>query len=180
MRKSQSVGPAELYPDPDGAVLREIQALEAMTVKQLQAKHIELYGFATRNKNKRQLFKRLAWRVQELKWGGVRQDVLDYLRSIEDDRDARFLPPRIPKVSPNAPRKSVKLPRSERPAMPPTGTILEREFGGHVHRVTLLDDGVEYQGRRFRSLSGVAREITGTNWNGKRFFGLVDAKGDRR
>lgn len=180
MRKPESLDPAELYPDPDGAVLRKIQALERMTVRELQAKHLELYGFATKSKHKRQLFKRLAWRVQELKWGGVPQDVLDYLRSIEDDRDARFLPPRTAKALSDAPRRRVALPRSEKPTMPPPGTILERDFGGHVHRVTLLDDGVEYLGRRFRSLSGVAREITGTNWNGKRFFGLIDAKGERR
>src|SRR6056297_2819043 len=124
MNSAHSPSSADPYPDPDGSVLRQLQELEAMTVKQLQEKHIELYGFATKSKHKRQLFKRLAWRVQELKWGGVPQDVLDYLRSIEDDGDARFLPPRIPKVSPNAPRKSVKLPRSERPAMPPAGTIL--------------------------------------------------------
>lgn len=170
----------DLYPDPDGSVLRQIQELEQMTVKQLQAKHLELYGFATRSKHKRQLFKRLSWRVQELKWGGVPQDVLDYLRSIEDDRDARFLPPRVAKARPEDPRVRVSVPCKTRPTVPPAGTILEREFGGEIHRVTVLDDGVEYRGRRYRSLSGVAREITGTTWNGKRFFGLVDDKGARR
>jgi len=167
--------PGTPYEDPDGSVLAQIQALEQMTVKELRAKHLELYGFPSRSKHKRQLFKRLAWRVQELKWGGLSDDTLQRLREIEDDRDARFLPPRKPVVR----RQTTPAPKPRQGDLMP-GTMLEREYQGETHTVAILEDGVEYLGRRFRSLSGVAREITGTQWNGKRFFGLVDAKGARR
>ncbi len=60
-----------------------------------------------------------------------------------------------------------------RTTAPSVGSVLEREYGGVIHRVTVMDDGVEYGGRRFRSLSAVAREITGTHWSGPRFFGLT-------
>ncbi len=52
------------------------------------------------------------------------------------------------------------------------GTILVREWQGNAHRVTVLGDGVSFNGKRYRSLSEVAREITGSRWSGPRFFGL--------
>jgi len=52
------------------------------------------------------------------------------------------------------------------------GSVLVREHGGVLHEVTVLADGYQWQGERFASLSAVARRITGTNWNGPRFFGL--------
>jgi Protein of unknown function (DUF2924) len=56
--------------------------------------------------------------------------------------------------------------------MAQSGTILIREWQGIAHRVTMLDDGVSFNGKRYRSLSEVAREITGSRWSGPRFFGL--------
>jgi hypothetical protein len=56
--------------------------------------------------------------------------------------------------------------------MAQSGTILIREWQGTAHRVTMLDDGVSFNGKRYRSLSEVAREITGSRWSGPRFFGL--------
>jgi hypothetical protein len=55
---------------------------------------------------------------------------------------------------------------------PSAGTVLIREWGGVRHRVTVLDHDVVSQGRRYKSLSEVARAITGTRWSGPRFFGL--------
>jgi hypothetical protein len=56
--------------------------------------------------------------------------------------------------------------------MAQSGTILIREWQGIAHRVTMLVDGVSFNGKRYRSLSEVAREITGSRWSGPRFFGL--------
>lgn len=52
------------------------------------------------------------------------------------------------------------------------GKILVREWQGNAHRVTVLGDGVSFNGKRYRSHSEVAREITGSRWSGPRFFGL--------
>ena len=57
-----------------------------------------------------------------------------------------------------------------------TGTKLIREWDGIEHTVTVMKDGFDWQGRKFKSLSAVAREITGTRWNGYRFFGLRERK----
>jgi hypothetical protein len=56
------------------------------------------------------------------------------------------------------------------------GTVLEREYGGVIHRVTVTEEGCSWNGRQFRSLSEVALAITGTKWNGPRFFGLRSEK----
>jgi hypothetical protein len=61
-------------------------------------------------------------------------------------------------------------PRDER--LPAVGTVLEREHGDVTYKVKILDDGFEYRGQRHRSLSAIAKEITGTTWNGFAFFGL--------
>jgi hypothetical protein len=63
---------------------------------------------------------------------------------------------------------------------PVVGTRLVREWDGVEHTVTVMKDGFDWQGRKFKSLSAVARAITGTQWNGYRFFGLREARRDDR
>jgi len=60
--------------------------------------------------------------------------------------------------------------------LPRTGTILVREWQGRTHHVTVTDDGFLWNGKSHRSLSSIAHTITGTKWNGPRFFGLRDVK----
>ena len=65
------------------------------------------------------------------------------------------------------------------PRLPPVGTVIRRAQKGEVHDITVLDDGFEYEGRHFTSLSALAREITGTNWNGFVWAGLSKRKAQR-
>jgi hypothetical protein len=58
-----------------------------------------------------------------------------------------------------------------------TGTTLVRQWRGHAHSVLVREDGFEYQGQRYRSLSVVAERITGAHWSGPRFFGLTKRAG---
>ena len=53
------------------------------------------------------------------------------------------------------------------------GTKLVREFKGKKHSVTVIPNGYEYNGNKYKSLSAIANEITGTHWNGKKFFGVA-------
>jgi hypothetical protein len=68
------------------------------------------------------------------------------------------------------------LPKSLTSPLPRTGTILVREWRGTTYQVTVVDDGFLWNGKTHRSLSSIARAITGTNWNGSRFFGMREAK----
>ena len=57
--------------------------------------------------------------------------------------------------------------------MPKTGTTLLRQWRGHAHTVLVREDGFEYDGQRYRSLTVIAEKITGAHWSGPRFFGLT-------
>jgi len=163
------------YPE-DAEVLHQLAELREMIVRELQEKHLELYGFPTRSRHKQQLFKRLAWRIQELKWGGLSERTKRRLEEIADDLDARFLPPRLSGKPGTGHREVVHHVSSGGQMYLSPGTVLSREYGGQEHRVTALAKGFEYGGSVYRSLSAVAREITGTQWNGKLFFGLTKRK----
>jgi Protein of unknown function (DUF2924) len=66
-----------------------------------------------------------------------------------------------------------------RPPLPRTGTVLVREWQGTTHHVTVVDDGFLWNGQTHRSLSGIARAITGTKWSGPRFFGMREVSGSK-
>jgi hypothetical protein len=76
-------------------------------------------------------------------------------------------PPEMPKT---ARRDRV---RERDPRIPAPGSVLEREHDGKTLRVKVLDDGFQFRGKTYRSLSAIAKEATGTTWNGLLFFGLI-------
>jgi hypothetical protein len=143
-----------------------------MTVAELREKHLELFGAETRSRHKDQLFKRLAWRIQELEFGGLSERAKRRAEGIANDLDARFLPPRRPTNAEDRPHEVLPIRLASAAPHPAPGTILTREYRGEVHQVTALERGFEYGGKGYRSLSGVARAITGTHWNGYVFFAL--------
>jgi hypothetical protein len=73
--------------------------------------------------------------------------------------------------------KKVRIQNGDEGVKP--GIVLVRVWHSETHQVATLGDGIEYRGRRYRSLSEVARQITGTRWSGPRFFGLKAAARDR-
>jgi hypothetical protein len=148
----------------------QIQALRKMTVAQLREKHRELFDVQTRSRHKDQLFKRLAWRIQELTYGGLSERARRRVEEIANDLDARYLPPS--KRSNGKPGEVLRSQFRTGGRHPLPGTILTREYKGEVHQATVLADGFEYNGTVFRSLSGIAKLITGTHWSGALFFGL--------
>lgn len=153
-------------------IASQIQTLRRMTVAELCVKHVELFGIETRSRHKDQLFKRLAWRIQELKYGGLSERAKRRAEEIANDLDARFLPPRKMRGTESSPHEILPVSVQTAGAYPIPGTILTRDYHGETHQVTVLERGFEYQGKVFRSLSGIATAITGTQWNGYLFFGL--------
>ena len=67
-------------------------------------------------------------------------------------------------------------PKTATSPLPRTGTILVREWRGTTHQVAVVDDGFLWNGKTHGSLSSIARAITGTNWNGPRFFAMREVK----
>jgi hypothetical protein len=146
-------------------------ALEEMTVGTLAELYLEVYGEPTRSRNAAYLRKRLSWRLQELRFGGLSEGAVaaierhgDQLPELWRKRLLDF----SAKVKPD-PQVPV-LPRD--PRLPPIGTVLRRVYRNDTHEVTVRNDGFEYRGQAFKTLSAVARRITGTPWNGFKFFNV--------
>ncbi len=146
-------------------VIAQIEALRGMTVGQLRLKWRELYGEDTRSGNREHLWRRLAWRVQELAYGGLSERAQARIKELGDD--LRMLPSRRWQPA----QGSVRDRRIPKPSV-----VLSRRYHGQEIRATVLEDGFEWNGRRYRSLSALAREVTGQRWNGLLFFGLTKGK----
>ena len=144
----------------DQTVLARLATLKAMSVRNLKAEWEKLFGSAAPNNSRTFLEMRIAYRIQELTYGGPDRETRRMLDLLADE------------VEGVARRKN----QIADPRNPVVGTRLIREWDGVEQTVIVLTDGFDWQGRKFKSLSAVARAITGTRWNGYRFFGLRERK----
>ncbi len=163
------------------SVTAQIEALRRMTVGELRVEWRDLYGEDTRSCNRVYLWRRLAWRVQELAYGGLSERAKARIAELNRDDDLRMLPPRgwQPPATGDRPGPQEAREPLRDPRLPPPGATLTRRYRGHEVRVLVLEDGFEWDGRRFGSLSALAREVTGQRWNGLLFFGLTKRNGRR-
>ena len=151
----------------------QIAALQEMTVGQLAERYLEVIGVPSRSRNKRYLQKRIAWQIQADADGGLSQRALDRIEELAPLAPVRW---RVPlgqvevEPKPKQPAAGGRDPR-----LPEPGTTITRDYKGKEHQVVVHESDFEYEGRRFKSLSRVAKEITGTNWNGYGFFKLGGA-----
>ncbi len=143
------------------SVLARVAALKTKPTAELKAMWRDLFETEPPPYNRRFLESRLAYRIQELAYGGLKPETFKRLESIAKDLESERT------------GKRRRLAAQQRPI---TGTQLIREWKGVEHCVTVRDDGYEYQGRRYQTLSTVARAITGTRWNGWVFFGLKNCR----
>jgi hypothetical protein len=141
-------------------VLARLAALKTTRTADLKQQWRELFGTEPPPYNRRFLESRLAYRIQELAYGGLKPETIERLEAIAEDLDG------------GDPARR-RRPAKDRPI---AGTRLIREWQGIEHCVTVQDEGYEYQGRPYQSLSAVARAITGTRWNGWTFFGLKNQR----
>jgi hypothetical protein len=159
-------------------VAKEVAAMERMTVGQLRIKYADVFGEPTNGRNKRWLIKRIAWRMQANAEGDLSERARRRAMKLANDADLRMTPPRERKAAPQTEEFSVTAAASATSAMLP-GTALKREYKGETIRVMVLADGFEYLGERYKSLSAVAKAVTGQHWNGRLFFGLRKHGGGR-
>ena len=134
-------------------IIGKVVALPTLKNDDIKKLWQELFDEPAPKKKRDYLIPRLAWRIQELAYGG--------LTDAAQERINRLMRSKEP----------IK-PSSNRIRRPAIGTKLIREYQGVQHHVTVARNGFEYQNRTYRSLSHIAREITGTRWSGPLFFGL--------
>jgi hypothetical protein len=133
-----------------------VAALPEKSTHELKQLWRDLYDREPPPYNKPFLIKRLAYRIQELAYGGLSSRTEARLKELIEEEDRRV-------------KGKQPLRKSDRPI---AGTRLIREWKGVEHAVTVLANGYEYRGRPYKSLSAIARAITGTRWNGPAFFAL--------
>ncbi len=133
------------------SIIARLATLKTASTPELKVMWKELFGIDSPPFNRQYLEPRLAYRIQELACGGLSKDTRKRLRDLAQNPDK------------NCARESVTL---------STGTMLRREWRGVIYKVTVLSDGFEFEGKRYRSLSRIASEITGVNRNGPKFFGM--------
>jgi hypothetical protein len=142
-------------------VLARVAALKTTPTLTLKGQWRELFGKEPPPYNRRFLESRLAYRIQELAYGGLKKETIERLETLGEQLDGGNIVVRRTRVD----------------NRPIAGTRLIREWQEVEHCVTVLADGYEYGGRPYKSLSAVARSITGTRWNGWVFFGLKNWRG---
>ena len=155
----------------DPSLLCQIDELRSLTLSQLKIKHVELFGEPSRSQHRRQVMRRIGWRLQVLAEGGLSERARRRALEIASDVDLRVLPPNLWDGDPDS-RNSGRVLSAKDSRIPECGTVLVRDFKGKRISVTVLEHGFDYDGRIFKSLSAVARQATGTAWNGYAFFGL--------
>ena len=143
------------------SVLAELAALKTMPTPALKQKWRELFDREPPPYNRRFLESRLAYRIQELAYGGLRRETIERLEALGEQLDGG-----------NITRRRIRT-----DLRPMVGTRLIREWKGVEYVVTVRDDDFEFDGRPYKSLSSIARAITGTRWNGWAFFGLKNSRG---
>ena len=142
-------------------VLARLAALKTTPIVELKKQWRDLFETEPPPYNRTFLETRLAYRIQELAYGGLKPETRARLEALGEQLDGG----------------NVVLRRIRADSRPLPGTRLIREHDGVQHVVTVRADDFEYEGRPYRSLSAIARHITGTRWNGWTFFGLR-ARGD--
>ena len=155
-------------------IAKEVAALRRLTTGQLRQRYAEAFGEATNANNKAWLVKRIAWRLQALAEGDLSERARRRAAELANDADLRLSPPVAREPRPASPDRPVAdvLPLRTGQRLPPPGTILSRTYKGEVLQVRVLDRGFEFEGELYRSLSAVARKITGGHCNGHAFFRL--------
>jgi hypothetical protein len=150
-------------------VTARIQALQALSVAELREEWRRVMGEEPRSRNRAWLWRRLAWAIQAKEFGGLSARAKRHLEELSVHAET-WMP-----LGKRAFRglTSTPVPRRRDPRLPTPGTVITRSYRGRTIAVTVMEDGFEYEDRRYKSLTAVAKAVSGLHQNGFAFFGLT-------
>ncbi len=148
----------------------QIAALRELPASALRAQYRELFGEESRSGNRRFLFHRVAWRLQALTEGDLPERARKKALELANDADLRARPS-------GSFFRAAAAAAGRDPRIPRAGTLLRRTFQGRGVEVKVLDDGFEFEGCHYQSLSAIASKVAGTRWNGFAFFRCTEVIG---
>ncbi len=154
--------------------------LEKLSINELRVEYEKVFGEITTSRHARHIIKRILWQMQASLYGGLSDEALTRAGELTDLNRLRLTSPRLKPPSENAQTLSRTLPpaiTTDQCDIAP-GTQLERMYKGQRIVVTVMDNGVRFGGEFYRSLSAVAKAVTGSHCSGKAFFGLTKKKGN--
>lgn len=162
-------------------IAAQIAALDGMTTGELAEQYEELHGQPCRTRHRAYLIRKVAWRIQANAEGDLSERARRRAAELADDAEVRVMAPKT-MICPPQRGESATVTRpvmdgkgqSADPRLPAPGSAIVRHYKGRRHRVVYLADGsgFEYEGNRYRTLSAVAKRISGSHVNGFRFFRL--------
>lgn len=150
-------------------VEKEVAQMQRMSVSELRDKFAEVCGEPTNCRNKPWLIKRIVWRIQANEYGGLSERAFRRAAEIAHFADLRLTAPRSGATGANT---LIASELQADPRLPMAGTILTRSYKGRTLQVQVRADGFQFEGETFKSLTAIAKQVTGAHWNGFAFFGL--------
>jgi len=152
-------------------IVAEIMALKEMSIDGLQKKYEEVFGGKkTTSNNKMSLWRRIVYRIQELKCGGISEEARNEIGQLIKEYDP--INNKAIRQDMGLENGSGKMLKVRDSRLPIPGTIITKEYKGITLHVKTLERGFEYNGKFFKSLTGLIKEITGLHWSGYNFFDL--------
>jgi len=150
--------------------LSKIMELKEKSLSDLKATYEELFdGKKAPSSNKVYLWRKIAYRIQEIDYGGLSSKAENKVQELIQKYDPinnKTLRPDTPAMNGSA----KKLKRDKR--LPIPGTVITKEYKGIKLQVKILEPGFEYKSKTYKSLTAIAKEVTGAHWNGYLFFSL--------
>jgi ABC-type cobalt transport system substrate-binding protein len=147
-------------------ILSQIMALKNASIAEIKQKYSELFaGKKASSDNRTYLWQKIAYRIQELEYGGLPEEAQNKVKKLAQEYDPinnKALRPNVIKIQ--------RLSRDQR--LPIPGTVITKEYKGIAVEVKVLDKGFEYNGKTYKSLTAIAKEVTGCHWNGYLFFNM--------
>jgi hypothetical protein len=155
---------------------QEVTALAQLSIVDLRARFAASCGFTTTSRNRKWLIRRIAWKLQAQSEGGLSQRALAKAAELASGAELRLTQPWIRKSPAPRPAQTPLVPQPESAPdsrLPQPGGMITRLYKGQKLEVRVLEKGFEYEGDVFRSLTAVAKQITGSHCNGYHFFRLA-------
>ena len=153
------------------SLLNQIMQLKNAPLEELKKKYAELFdGKPAPSNNKTYLWKKIAYRLQELEYGGLSAEAQGKIQELIQKYDPINNKAVRPETAPENQPKKPGIVRDRR--LPIPGTVIIKEYKGIKLEVKALESGFEYKNKTYKTLSAIAKEVTGAHWNGYLFFSL--------
>ena len=152
----------------------EVAAMRRMPIGELREKYERVFGETTTTRHAPCLIRRIAWRIQANELGGLSERARQRALDLADEADLRMTAPKTAPPPCDGETVTIPAPPAIRDAEdePTVGATLVRRYKGEDIVVTIAENGVRWQGELYNSLTAVAEAVTGSHWNGRRFFKL--------